>query len=103
MYKILNNKSPPHIYDFFTVSARSVRLILPKFKHYKYANLRFCFTASKIANYLLQNDICYSGYTLLSYKTKLKRFLMYKQSLCLNNDLNWLPCNFNIYSDVNIN
>ena len=103
MYKILNNKSPPLIYDFFTISTRSVRLILPKYKHYKYANLSFCFTASKIANYLLQNDICYSGYTLLSYKTKLKRFLMHKQSLCLNNDLNWLPCNLNIYSDVNIN
>ena len=62
----------------------------------------FSFTASKVINFLLQSDICYSGYTLKSFKGKLKSHLIFKQSLCIKNDPNWLPLNYNIYSDVNI-
>ena len=77
-FKILNNKSPENIYKYFDVSNRSIRLILPKFRLNTYSNKSFSFTASKLVNFLLQNDICYVGYTLQSFKTKLKRHLIYR-------------------------
>ena len=101
-YKILNNKSPSEIFNSFTLSNRSIRLIIPKFQKTIIAKKCFSYTASRIMNYLLQNDIFYVGYALSSFKSKLKRYLMTKQSLCLNRDINWLPCNINIYSDVTV-
>ena len=101
-WKILNNKSPEIIFGYFNVSTRSIRLLLPKFNYHKPANKSFSFTASKLLNLLLQNDISYVGYTLQKFKCKLKRHLMFKQSLSLSNDPNWIPCNINIYSDISM-
>ena len=78
-YKILNNQSPQEIYSRFTTSPRSIRLIIPNYNKATIAKKCISYTASKIMNYLLQNDIIYVGYTLSSFKTKLKRFLMCKQ------------------------
>ena len=101
-FKILNNRSPKNIFQFFEISCRSIRLITPKFRLTSMQTKSFSFTASKVINFLLQSDICYSGYTLKSFKGKLKSHLIFKQSLCIKNDPNWLPLNYNIYSDVNI-
>ena len=102
-FKILNNKAPVIIYNEFSISYRSIRLILPKFRLHTLANKSFSFSASKLINFLLSLDVSYVGYTLQSFKTKLKRTLMFRQGLCLNSDPNWLPNNTNIYSDVAIN
>ena len=99
-FKILNNKAPAIIYNEFYASNRSIRLILPKFRLHTLANKSFSFTASKLINFLLTQDVSYVGYTLQSFKTKLKRTLMFRQGLCLNLDPNWLPNNTNIYSDI---
>ena len=101
-YKILNNRSPRNIYSYFEVSPRSIRLLTPKFKLTSLQANSFSFTASKIINFLLRSDICYSGYTIKSFKGKLKSHLMFRQSLCIKKDPNWLPLNYNIYSDVKI-
>ena len=102
-FKILNNSSPTNVFKFFEISHRSIRLITPKFRLTSLQTNSFSFTASKIINFLLRSDISYSGYMLKSFKGKLKSHLMFRQSLCIKKDPNWLPLNYNIYSDVNIN
>ena len=79
-----------------------IRLIIPKFRLTSLQTNSFPFNASKIINFLLQSDISYSGYLLKSFKGKLKSLLMFRQSLCIKKDPNWLPLNYNTYSDVDI-
>ena len=72
----------------FIQSVRSHRLILPKFNFSTNANKSFVFISSKVINYLSNNDILFTENTVLSFKNKLKRHLMFKQNVSINNDPN---------------
>ena len=51
-------------------------------------------------NYLLQQDIKYYELSPDNFKTRLKKHLTFTQSLSINGDDEWLPCNHDIFSDV---
>ena len=99
-FKVLSSKKPATIFDFFEISPGSSRLILPKFNKEKTKSNSFIFNSSKIINLLAANNIKYSVLSLQRFKTLVKRFLMTRQNKRINNDPNWLPLNYSIYSDV---
>ena len=99
-FKVLSSKKPATIFNFFDISSRSSRLILPKFNKEKYKSNSFIFNSSKIINLLAANNIDYNGLSLQRFKTLVKRFLMNRQNKHINNDPNWLPINYSIFSDV---
>lgn len=101
LMKILNSNSPKPLYDFFKISAHSERCIYPKFNLEFYKSKSFVFNGSKILNYLLQQDIPYSGISNPVFKSRLKRHLITMQSQSVARDDAWLPCNHNIFSDIN--
>ena len=98
--KIINSKKPRAIYDLYHLSP-STRLTLPKFNAENYKSKSFIFNSSKIMNYLMANHIKYNS-TLSTFKLNLKRFIMARQNISLKNDLNWIPLNYSIYSDITI-
>ena len=57
---ILKSQSPVQIFKLFHVSERSSRLLLPKFLKSKIMCNNFIYNASKILNFLYDNDIPYS-------------------------------------------
>lgn len=98
--KIINSKRPRSVYNLYRIFP-STRLALPKFNGEKYKSKSFIFTSSKIINYFTANNIKYSC-TSSTFKLNLKRFLMARQNISLENDPNWITLNFSIFSDVNI-
>ena len=92
--KILCTGIPSSLYKLFEPSARSSRIILPKFKKRKNKANSFVFNSAKILNFLAANKIEYKNITINSFKTNLKRFLMFRQNISLRNDPNWLPLNY---------
>jgi hypothetical protein len=68
-------------------------------KHFK--SKSFVFNGSRIVNYLQQQDVPYSGISNSVFKTRLKRHLITMQSQSVARDNAWLPCNHNIYSEMN--
>ncbi len=100
--KILNSNSPPALYSMFNISARSERLLLPKFCLTRLMNKSFVYKSSKILNHLITQDIKYYELPLSSFKAKIKRHLLFRQSLSRAGDSSWLPCNHDLFSDVRI-
>ena len=100
--KILNTDSPKNLREFFTVSAHSGRIIFPKFNLEFFKSKSFVFNGSRILNYFLQQDIPFTGISHSVFKTRVKRHLLTIQSQSVAGDSSWLPCNHNIFSDVQI-
>ena len=98
--KVLCSQTPEIIYNFFSKSTRSDRLILPKFKKEMYKSNSFIFNASKVVNHLLANKINPFSTSKLTFKVLTKRYLLTKQNESLNGDPNWLPNNLSIYSEI---
>ena len=98
--KLIINNSPTNIYNLYVISIRSKRLMLPLYKHSTLSKSSFVFNSSKIINYLLTQDIDYTENSHDVFKSKLKRHLMFTQSISFKNNMDWLPCNTNIFSDV---
>ena len=86
----------------FLLSAKSNRLILPMFNLATNANKSFVFSSSKIINYLINHGIIFTENTVDSFKNKLKRHLIFRQSASINKDINWLPSNNDIFPDLYI-
>ena len=57
---ILKNESPGQIFKLFNVSERSGKHLLPKFVNSKMMYNNFIYNASKLLNFLCENDIPYS-------------------------------------------
>ena len=100
--KILQLHSPANLISKYTVSGRSYRLIQPLFTLTCYKNKSFIFNSGKLLNYLLKNDISYSELSTNVFKARLKRHLLFQQSLSRVGDDSWLPCNFDLFSDISI-
>ena len=101
--KILLTKSPINIYKNFQNSARSLRLIIPKFKHESLKRMSFIYNGSKIINHLLECDIPYFGLISIPvFKSRLKRHLLFMQSKSRSGDEDWLQCNHDIFSDITL-
>ena len=100
--KILTTSKPEQIFDFFTKSLRSSRLILPKFKIERYKTNSFIFNSSKIVNYFSSNNFDINAMSQTTLKINLKRYLMSQQSATMHGDPNWLPCNLSIFSDISL-
>ena len=98
--RILTSKTPRNIFESFHVSERSYRLLYPKFQSSKIKDSSFIFNASKILNYFYGEGIPYSILTVATFKIRLKNYLMNNQNISLKGDVNWLPCNHNIFSNV---
>ena len=99
--KILRNRSPKHIMNKFKISVHSFRLIYPKFKVESFKVKSFMFNSSKILNYLLVNNVPY--FDIISentFKPRLKSHLLFLQGQCRAGDMEWLPCNHDIFSNV---
>ena len=103
LVKILNFKSSPKFLKcLFVLSEHSGRCIYPKF-HLEYFKSRsFVHNGSKILNYLMQQDIPYTGISIEVFKSRLKRHLMAIQSQSVAGEDYWLPCNHDIFSTVKI-
>ena len=100
--KIINSKIPTNILAYFSITARSNRLLLPKYVKASYQRASFIHNSSKILNYFSSNKILYNDISSYTLKTKLKCHLMFKQRLSIKGNVDWLPCNYNIFSDVSI-
>ena len=101
--KILFTNSPVNIYNNFVISDRSLRLIIPKFKHESLKRISFTYNGSKIINHLLECDIPYFGLISIPvFKSRLKRHLLFIQSQSRSGDEDWLRCNHDIFSDITL-
>ena len=98
--KIINSKSPPVLYSLYEISERSKRLILPKFSLTRLMNKSFIYKSSKLLNNLITQNIKYYELPLPIFKTRLKRHLLFLQSVSRAGDSSWLPCNHDLFSDV---
>ena len=97
----LTMRKPVQIFELFDQSARSNRLILPKFNYERYKSNSFIFNVSKIVNNIISNGIDIYAMSQITLKINLKRYLITKQSATVHGDLNWYPCNLSIFSDIN--
>ena len=79
------------------------RLILPKFKKETLKSKSFIFTSSRLLNYFKANKIYYHSTSNDAFKKAVKRFLMNRQCISVNNDPNWLPINTSLFTDVVVN
>ena len=61
----------------------------------------FIFNSSKVLNYLLVHNVPYfDTVSEHTFKYRLKSHLLYLQGQCRAGDMEWLPCNQTIFSDV---
>ena len=74
--------------------------ILPKFMLNKIMNKSLIFNASKIVNYLIKHDIKYFELSANVFKKRLKKHLLFTQSISVKGDENWLTCNHDLFSDI---
>ena len=100
--RLLNEQIPIDIYNRFNISSRSSRLLYPKFLLSKIKSNSFVLNASKILNYLYDHDIPYHLLSTPVFKKRLKNHLLYMQNLSLIGDCSWLPCNHDIFSNIEI-
>ena len=100
--RILTNNVPKSLFKLFEVSERSGRLILPKFSLSKVKDNSFVFNASKILNYFYEHDIPYHILTAAVFKSRVKKHLLKTQNLSFEGDVNWLPCNNGLFSNVTV-
>ena len=98
--RILNQNVPINIFEKFVISERSYRLIYPKFNLSKVKDSNFTFNASKILKYFLNNDIPYHILSASVFKKRLKSHLINMQNQSITGDVNWLPCNHDLFSQV---
>ena len=97
---ILKNESPGQIFKLFNVSERSGRLLLPKFVSSKIMYNNFIYNASKLINFLYENDIPYSILSPPIFKKRLKNHLLNMQNESVQGDANWLQCNHSLFSNI---
>ena len=97
---ILKNESPSQIFKLFNVSERSGRLLLPKFVSSKIMYNNFIYNASKLLNFLNENDIPYSILSPPIFKKRLKNHLLNMQNESVHGDANWLQCNHSLFSNI---
>ena len=97
---ILKNESPGQIFKLFNVSERSGRLLLPKFVSSKIMYNNFIYNASKLLNFLYENDVPYSILSPLIFKKRLKNHLLNMQNESVHGDANWLQCNHSLFSNI---
>ena len=100
--RLLTSQVPVTIFNRFTISDRTDRLILPKFTLSKVKDNNFVFNASKILNYLMDHAIPYHILTVAVFKKRLKNHLLNVQTLSIDGDNNWLPCNHDLFSNVTV-
>ena len=86
--KIINSNMPNNIFNFFPLSNRSNRIILPKYKKATFQKASFVHNSSKILNYFLSNNILYYEISPFTLKTQVKRHLLFKQNLSKKKVLN---------------
>ena len=98
--KIVVSAIPKSIRNKFTLSERSDRIILPKFKLMTIMKRSFVYNSAKILNYFLDHDIIYNRLSIKVFKTRLKKHLLAIQSKSLQGDDSWLPCNHDIFSSI---
>ena len=102
LMKILTTNTPKLLSDYFITSTHSKRFIYPKFNTEYYKTKSFVFNGSKILNYLLQQDIPYTGIKNSTFKARLKRHLLTIQGQSIARDDGWLPCNHSIFSHIRL-
>ncbi len=100
--RILTLNTPINIYNIFTISNRSDRLLLPRFTSTRIKDNNFIFNASKIINYLFDHAIPYHLLTVAVFKKRLKMHLLNTQNVSVNGDDSWLPCNHDLFSNVTV-
>ena len=100
--KIVTICTPKALFDFYVISERSNRFILPLFSLTGNMNKSFVFNSMKILNYLLQHDIKYHELSFENFKVRLKRHLLAIQFKSVDGDDSWLPCNHDIFSFVTV-
>ncbi len=98
--KIINTCIPISLYNKFKISKISNRCIVPKFSLSKIMNKSFIFNSSKILNYFIQHDIKYNELSIDVFKKRLKRHLIFTQTLSVRREGSWLPCNHDLFSDI---
>ena len=98
--KIIRTYIPIPVYNRFVISKASNRCIIPKFTLNKIKNRSFIFNSSKILNYFIQHDIKYYELSVDVFKKRLKKHLLFTQSISVKRDDCWLPCNHNLFSDI---
>ncbi len=100
--KIVEYCSPVTIYNMYKISERSHRFILPKVSLTEIMNKSFTYQSMKILNYLIQHDIKYYELSIDNFKTRLKKHLLNLQSVSVNGEDDWLPCNHDLFSDITV-
>ena len=98
--KIVFMKSPTLLSNYFNVSKRSNRLILPSFHYESLKQKSFIYNGSKILNHLIDQDIPYMNISVPVFKARLKKHLLFIQGRSVNGDDAWLPCNHSLFSDI---
>ena len=98
--KIIRTRTPIALFNRFSISKTSNRCIIPKFTLSKIMNKSLIFNASKILNYLIQHDIKYYELSINVFKKRLKKHLIFTQSISVKGDENWLPSNHDLFSDI---
>jgi hypothetical protein len=66
-------KSPTLLSNYFNVSKRSDRLILPSFHHDSLKQKSFIYNGLKILNHLTDQDIPYMNISVPVFKARLKK------------------------------
>jgi hypothetical protein len=89
-----------NIYNRFTSSDRSSKILFPKLSMSEIKNNDFIFSSSKILNYLLGHDIPYHILPITTFKKRLKNHLLNIQNRSIPGDNNWLPCNHDIFLNI---
>jgi hypothetical protein len=97
--RLIEEKIPVNIYNRFTLSDRSSKILYPKFSMSKIKN-NDIFNSSKILNYLLGHDIPYHILPITTFKKRLKNYLLNIQNRSIPGDNNWLPCNHDFFSNI---
>ena len=98
--RLIEEKIPVNIYNRFTLSDRSSKILYPKFSMSKIKNNDFIFNSSKILNHLLGHDIPYHILPMTTFKKRMKNHLLNIQNRSIPGDNNWLPCNHDIFSNI---
>ena len=100
--RVLETHIPIAIFNMFIVSSRSNRMILPKLQKSSTMKSSFIFNSSKILNYFYQHDVPYYILSVNVFKHRIKNHLQKTQSISVNGDDSWLPCNHNLFSNITI-
>ena len=100
--KIVTSGIPISLYNYYKISEKSKRFILPKTRLSSVQKRSFVYKSKKILNYLSVNDITYYDLSVNTFKNRLRKHLLYLQSKSLIGDDSWLPCNPDLFFDVKL-